>query len=186
MSKVIKVFIDTEFTDFKDCDLISLGMVTEDGKEFYAECTTYNKVWASDFVKAHVLPLCDFAKYGVPYAELSAKVWQWIDELDCDEVIIMIDYETDYTLLLNLLDEKHPKIRGSKNIFNHLYSEVFVRCTAMGGEWTPLVEKARKVFFEESLNHFFETKEIEHHALSDARANRRGYTAMMKSIGLDF
>jgi hypothetical protein len=32
-----KVFIDTEFTDFNDPHLISIGLVAESGEEFYAE-----------------------------------------------------------------------------------------------------------------------------------------------------
>lgn len=31
------VFIDTEFTDFLDPQLISIGLVAESGEEFYAE-----------------------------------------------------------------------------------------------------------------------------------------------------
>ena len=34
----MKVFFDTEFTGlYKDTNLISIGLVSEDGKEFYAE-----------------------------------------------------------------------------------------------------------------------------------------------------
>ena len=32
-----KIFIDTEFTDFIDIHLISIGMVAQSGEEFYAE-----------------------------------------------------------------------------------------------------------------------------------------------------
>ncbi len=39
----IKIFLDTEFTSLqKNADLISLALVSEDGKEFYAEFTDYN------------------------------------------------------------------------------------------------------------------------------------------------
>lgn len=31
------IFLDTEFTDLNFPELLSLGMVTEDGSEFYAE-----------------------------------------------------------------------------------------------------------------------------------------------------
>lgn len=30
----MRVFVDTEFTDFIDCDLISMGLVADDGREF--------------------------------------------------------------------------------------------------------------------------------------------------------
>ncbi len=37
------VFLDTEFTQFHRPDLISIGLVAEDGREFYAERTDYNQ-----------------------------------------------------------------------------------------------------------------------------------------------
>ncbi|SFJ84850.1 protein of unknown function [Paraburkholderia megapolitana] len=33
----MRIFVDTEFTDFIDCDLISIALVADDGREFYAE-----------------------------------------------------------------------------------------------------------------------------------------------------
>lgn len=35
------IFLDTEFTDFARPDLISLALVSEDGREFYAERIDY-------------------------------------------------------------------------------------------------------------------------------------------------
>jgi len=33
----MRIFLDTEFTDFQNAHLISIGLVAEDGREFYAE-----------------------------------------------------------------------------------------------------------------------------------------------------
>ena len=40
------IFLDTEFTDFpeSECDLIAIGLVAEDGREFYAELTDRKSV----------------------------------------------------------------------------------------------------------------------------------------------
>jgi hypothetical protein len=35
-----RYFVDTEFTDFIDCQLISVAIVGEDGREFYGERAT--------------------------------------------------------------------------------------------------------------------------------------------------
>ena len=51
------VFLDTEFTSFVRPDLISIGLVAEEGREFYAERTDYRKDDCSDFVRETVLPL---------------------------------------------------------------------------------------------------------------------------------
>ena len=53
------IFLDTEFTDFpeSECDLISIGLVDENGREFYAESTQFRREACSDFVVDVVLPL---------------------------------------------------------------------------------------------------------------------------------
>ena len=53
------IFLDTEFTDFARPDLISLALVSEDGREFYAERTDYDPERCSEFVRETVLPLLD-------------------------------------------------------------------------------------------------------------------------------
>lgn len=53
----MKYWFDTEFIeDGKTIDLISIGIVAQDGREFYAESTDANLFLASDWVKENVLP----------------------------------------------------------------------------------------------------------------------------------
>lgn len=49
-------FIDTEYTDFRDCVLISLAIAGENGDEFYGERTDFDQSRCSDFVRRVVLP----------------------------------------------------------------------------------------------------------------------------------
>ena len=50
------LFFDTEFTGLrKDTTLISLGIVSEDGKKFYAEFTDYDEKQCDDFIKKNVI-----------------------------------------------------------------------------------------------------------------------------------
>ena len=51
------IFPDTEFKDFVRPYLISLALVSEDRREFYAERTAYRRDACSDFVRKTVLPL---------------------------------------------------------------------------------------------------------------------------------
>lgn len=55
--RTMLVFLDTEFTDFARPDLISLALVSEDGREFYAERTDYFETRRSDFVRETIQPL---------------------------------------------------------------------------------------------------------------------------------
>lgn len=50
------LFFDTEFTGLrKDTTLISLGIVSEDGKKFYAEFTDYDEKQCDDWIKNNVI-----------------------------------------------------------------------------------------------------------------------------------
>lgn len=51
------IFIDTEFTDFVNPVLISIALVSEGAREFYAERTDYPQNKCSQFVCKTVLPL---------------------------------------------------------------------------------------------------------------------------------
>lgn len=84
----MKYFYDTEFIeDGKTIDLISIGIVAEDGREYYAISTEFDYTKASDWVKENVLvhlpgadrvwksragiaedlvKFCDPEKYGKP------------------------------------------------------------------------------------------------------------------------
>lgn len=53
----MRLFIDTEFIDDGvTVDLISIGIVAEDGREFYAEVEDVDLSKASDWVKENVIP----------------------------------------------------------------------------------------------------------------------------------
>lgn len=53
----MRYFFDTEFMeDGRTIDLISIGIVSEDGREFYAEAAECNLEAASDWVRANVIP----------------------------------------------------------------------------------------------------------------------------------
>lgn len=54
----MKIFFDTEFIeDGNTIDLISIGLVREDGLEYYAESSEYSKNKASPWVQENVLKL---------------------------------------------------------------------------------------------------------------------------------
>lgn len=53
-----RYFFDTEFAeDGRTIDLISIGVVAEDGREFYAISTEFDAEVCNDWVKDNVLPL---------------------------------------------------------------------------------------------------------------------------------
>ena len=53
----MRYFYDTEFIDNgRIIDLISIGVVSEDGREFYAVSTEFDPESAGRWVRTHVLP----------------------------------------------------------------------------------------------------------------------------------
>ena len=53
----MRYFYDTEFIeDGRTIELISIGVVAEDGREYYAVSTEFDPERAGSWVRAHVLP----------------------------------------------------------------------------------------------------------------------------------
>ena len=52
----MKIFFDTEFTGLhKNTTLISIGLIDENNRSFYAEFTDYDKSQCDDWIKEHVI-----------------------------------------------------------------------------------------------------------------------------------
>jgi len=52
----MKIFFDTEFTGLhKNTSLISIGLVDENGRRFYAELTDYDKSQLDDWLKLNII-----------------------------------------------------------------------------------------------------------------------------------
>ena len=155
------VFLDTEFTSFVRPDLISIGLVAEDGREFYAERTDYRRDECSDFVCETVLPLLG----RVPGAacrrpELTRKVRQWFEDLP-EPATIIFDYERDWLLLAEAyLGSEHQKPPANVGETIHLGRFSITH---------PLFEQAQNLTYSQDWPL--------HHALADARALMAGYRA---------
>ena len=153
------LFVDTEFTDFKDMDLISIGIVSQEHHEFYAENSEYNRTWCSDFVKSEVIPKLYGGEYALPYNKLKETLQLWVSDLleEHTSVLFIFDYSGDWFLLGELLiDYPHrDKIKGQQD---------------------ELEDGIEKFFMLDRSN--------EHHALYDAKALLNGFK--VKYTGKEF
>lgn len=107
----LKIFIDTEFTDFIDCHLISLGMAAESGEVFYAE-VPYPEEACSPFVREAVIPLLGrIPDAQCPRDGLAPKILKWLESVKNNnkEVEICFDYQTDWDLFIDALDYQLPQ-----------------------------------------------------------------------------
>ncbi|MCI1006844.1 3'-5' exoribonuclease [Herbaspirillum sp. C7C8] len=148
----MKVFLDTEFTDFIKPQLISIGLVAESGEEFYAEIP-FLLDECSDFVREVVLPLLGrIPGAAVSKHEMTANLKSWLENISSDNNVLEIcfDFQTDWDLFIGALDYSLPKQCQQKKIANkvdELACQEFLRIHNLP----------------------------EHHALYDAQANQFGY-----------
>jgi hypothetical protein len=140
----MRIFVDTEFTDFIDCDLISIALVAEDGREFYAERTDFDRHACSAFVREAVLPqLGQYPDRMFSRAGLHAALHDWLERFG--DGTFCMDFHADWDLLVDILD---GRLDG--------WEALLVRNQA---------DKAR-------LESYFRQFGGRHHALHDARALR--------------
>lgn len=155
------IFLDTEFTDFVQIDLISIALVTEDGREFYAERTDYSREDCSDFVRAAVLPnLGRFPGATCDRNELTHRLHAWFDSLP-EPGVLTFDYIADWELLIDAcLDVEHPCLPPNIGDKLHLGADVLGNSV-----------------YQHALNRTYTQTWPRHHALADARALSIGYWA---------
>ena len=150
------IFLDTEYTDPLNCDLISIGMVSEDGQyELYLERLDYTKEWCNSFVQATVLPLLGNANPAVDRNLLREQLAAWFLVLP-RSVTVGCDSFTDWRLLLDALGNVRPQnLSGRYDLRGLVDSPVFHR----------------------AVMRYHERTGPWHHALHDARAHRHGWLA---------
>jgi hypothetical protein len=145
------IFVDTEFTDFTNPELISIALVTDDGQhEFYAELPV-DQQRCNTFVIETVLPQLgniDGAQCDVN--ELAKRLGHWLGQFAARSPVICFDFDGDWHLFCRALHCELPDWLQGKNVFTNL---------------DPVA--VQMYFIENGLR--------DHHALNDARANRHAY-----------
>lgn len=154
------LFLDTEFTDFIDIDLISIGLVSEDGSAtFYAERNDYRREAASDFVRDAVLPqLGQQPENSCSREELTRRLYEWLQGFP-GAVQIACDSTHDRDLLWDALEDEPPTNLDPAVVKLAWQSE-------------------DRVFNEAVCKYHGQPGRPRHHALHDAQALRCGWLAL--------
>lgn len=155
------VFLDTEFTDFVRPDLISIALVAEDGREFYAERTDYHRDACNTFVRETVLPVLGRVRGATcSRAVLTQRLHDWFAQLP-EPATIIYDFGSDWLLLVDAMRVsayRNPPANFGKPL--HLESSSITH---------PIFERAQ--------NRIYTQDWPPHHALADARGLMAGYRA---------
>lgn len=173
MKEPLRIYIDFEFSDFIQRDIISIGAVTESGETFYKENSDEDGTFASEWVKLNVYPLLEKTfEVSAPLVEIEARLWAWFDDLDSEQIQIVADYKGDYQLLVELLGEEHPKFVEDPIL---VYDSFIATCFSKGildpdFQSVYCLRECKDFFFSEFMGWFQENGLIQHHALSGAKA----------------
>jgi hypothetical protein len=99
----MRVYLDTEFTQFTQPQLISLGLAADDNREFYAVMKNLSRHQCSAFVQDIVLPIIDDdPNPPLDGAEFRQSLLLWLQQ--CNEPAeIVCDFTLDAELLMNLV-----------------------------------------------------------------------------------
>lgn len=176
------VFLDIEFTAFSNPEILSLGLITLDGREHYVELDLSTNVGqarrkaASDFVHDEVLEM-----WGrIPGAsatewEMGRRTGEWLLQLAEESgtrVEVAFDYQTDFELLSDAVRE------SGLELWNRV-REVVIPVDVGPLTGNPAGEIAAEQCFRELGRRGLRR----HHALADAGALRAAYIAI-KAVAL--
>lgn len=112
--KTMKLFFDTEFTGLhKDTTLISIGIIAENNRCFYATLTDYDVTQVDDWIEKNVinnleisselLELYDITEVTGTKQEVKESFLQWLDTLESDSFELVSDVcHYDMTLFVDL------------------------------------------------------------------------------------
>ena len=169
----IKVMLDTEFTSLEHPMLLSIGMVTLDGREHYAELDLSTSEGekrfgiASEFVKREVLPMWGrVADAACSAHALGRRTGEWLLALQPAGVIrVGFDYAVDWELTRDAL--------VTAGMWEHL-RERLEPVDVLGIAHSPEGEIAASHCFDELRRR----RLFRHHALADAIALKEAYRAV--------
>lgn len=182
----MKVFFDTEFTGLhQNTTLISIGLVSEDGKEFYAEFTDYNESQVDEWIEKNVIQNLIIHPERNIYSSLldgqrivkgtreyiSSRLREWLEQYESVEMWSdCLSY--DWVLFNQLFGHAF-------NIPKNVYYIPFDICTLMKIKGVdPDINREE---FARSGSYWFTEDQIQkHNALWDAKMIKACYDKLME------
>ncbi len=158
------IFFDTEFHDLvKTPKLISIGLVSEDSREFYGELSdTYEADECSEFVQETVLPLLEGGDVLMSRAQLRGRLKDWLES-----------FGEPVSLATDSLAWDWPRMHELFPTPKDWPANVDRRPLLLSMNYMNDYGK-----FEEAVEEAFATGILRrHHALDDAKANALGWMA---------
>jgi hypothetical protein len=157
----MRYFLDTEFIESgagSPVDLISIGIVAEDGREFYAVSSQFNPETANDWVKDNVLPHIA----GQPQqtlAEIKTGIFEFVG------------------------DDKYPQFWGYYADYDWVvFCQIFGRMIDLPKGWPMYCRDIKQLCDDQGNPKLPKQSGAEHNALEDARWNQIAYEALTDTV----
>lgn len=152
----MRLFLDTEFTSPDTKQLISVGIISEDGQHlFYGELNDYDESLCNRFVCESVLPHLEHN--GMSRDQLARALRDWFATLP-RRVFFSCDSYDDIKLVLTLLGERPANLIEN---------------------WLDLRSLIDTSIYHNAVEAYHSPEKPWHHALHDAAAHRAGWLAWM-------
>lgn len=170
----MKYFYDCEFIeDGKTIDLISIGIVAEDGRELYAESIEADLLKASDWVKENVLP------YLWSKQKDKKQANGWSRDGGKGGLLFRKDIRGEIERFCDTSVYGKPELWGYYSSYDHVaLCQLFGTMMDLPKGWPMYTRDLRQwadsLGITEDLDKIIPA-EGEHHALADARWNKKAW-----------
>jgi hypothetical protein len=156
----MRIFLDTEYTNPTNKTLISLGLITEDGKHsLYIESREFVSSECNAFVRQHVITaLSPDPMFALNRAQIAESLHRWFAERP-RSVTIACDSPIDFALFESAAQSLPPNVAPDRYDLRALIDDP---------DYHRSVE-----LYHASIGHPW------HHALHDAAAHRQGFLSLM-------
>lgn len=159
----MRFFFDTEFSERRgSMELISIGIVAEDGREFYTVSSEFDPSKVNDWVRDNVLPKLPESKDRLSYAEIGKRILDFVGK-DKPEFWA---YFADYDWVL--------------------FCWCFGSMVELPGNWPRFCMDFKQFMHDRGLSKRDlpkQDKKTEHDALADARWLRDAWNATSRTRG---
>lgn len=196
----MELFFDTEFTGLhKNTTLISVGIISEDGRRFYAELTDYDKNQCNDWIKEHVLsnlllggmeagkrailddPLIVMAKGDSKY--VSQELNTWLSQFD--EIQFISDVcHYDFVLLIDLITNGGTAFDLPENISPVCHDINTDIALCFGSSESEAFDRSREDIMEHFCGEEDIVKGVKHNSMYDAEVIRAIWQVILKRLGM--
>ena len=184
----MELFFDTEFTGLhKNTTLISIGIVSEDGRKFYAELTDYDRNQCDDWIKENVLSNLLLGGMGTGIGEalddpstvmvredsqyVSQELNTWLSQFD--EIQFISDVcHYDFVLLIDLITNGGTAFDLPENISPVCHDINTDIALCFGSSESEAFDRSREDIMEYFCDEEDIVKGVKHNSMYDAEVIR--------------